>query len=402
MSVDVTRVFDAPKNLAEAALLRQQAPIVRVNAPSGGEVWMIVSHELARATLADPRVGRSPLVVSGSVPYRAKFPEYLTRTLLFTDGADHMRLRRAVARWFAPRTINLMRDAVTAECERLLDVMTAQGEPGDLIQSYAVPVPIFALTHILGADRSMADEFLRWNRVLFGTSEEALAQMPAIEAECREYMRSAIRAKRARPGDDLLSALAATSAEDGALSEEEIVSLATLILVAGFDNTANFIGTGAMALMWHPEQRDFLLEDIDGRIATVVEELLRHGRQSVGSGVGNLGMPFAALEDVELGGILIRKNEPILINRNAANHDESVFADPLELDVSREVNPHLTLSYGSHSCLGAPLARLELQAATSCLFRRLPQLRIAGEPEYQSQTMSEAIEKLPVAWTTHD
>lgn len=391
------RVYPAPTDLVEAAELLRIGSVLRIAPPSGGEAWMILGYDEVRAALADPRVGRAPLVTSDSIPYKAKFPKYLTDTLQFKDGAEHMRLRRVLARWFAPRQINKFRVVVEAECDRLLDVIAGSGAPTDLVGGYAVPVPIYALTTLLGAEREMASEFLRWNQILFGTDEASTAAMPAIEAECASYLREQIGHKRRAPGDDVLSALVQAES-DGLVTETEVVSLAMLLLIAGFDNTANFIGTGAYTLLKHVDQLAFLQADVEGRIDGVVEELLRHGRQSVGRGVNNLGMPFAALEDVEIAGVHIAAGEPILINRNAANHDPSVYDSPLDLRVDRVDNPHLSLSYGIHACLGAPLARLEMRASLSKLFLRFPNLQLAGEPRYQKNTMSEAIEYLPVTW----
>ncbi|KQZ85227.1 hypothetical protein ASD56_02370 [Microbacterium sp. Root166] len=397
MTSNQSAVYDTPTTLEEATAILDEAPLARVSVPTGGDVWMVLSHELARQLLADPRVGREPLVSREDIPYKARFPEYLTRTLLFKDDPEHARLRRSVGKWFAPRQIRALQAEIEVECERLLDEIEQRGPDFDLVEEYAVPVPIFALTRVLGADRTMAADFLRWNQVLFGTGASlGAAEVAAVEAECVAYLRAEIARKRGADGDDLLSALANVPEGEGALTDDEMISIAMLILVAGFDNTANFIGNGALALLRHPAQLSYFLDDIDGRVIPVVEELLRHGRQSVGSGVRNIGMPFVALEDIVVGDITIREDEIVLINRNAANHDDSVFERPLELDLRREDNPHLTLSYGVHSCLGAPLARLELQVSLAALFRRFPALRVVGEPVSQMDTMSEAIEHLPV------
>ena len=391
-------VYDTPTTTEAAKAILDETPLARVAVPTGGDVWMVLGHELAREMLADPRVGREPLVAKGGIPYKAKFPEYLTRTLLFKDDPEHARLRRSVGKWFAPRQIRALQTEIEAECERLLDGIEARGPEFDLVQEYAVPVPIFALTRVLGADRTMADDFLRWNKVLFGTGAGlGFDEVAAVEAECVAYLRAEIERKRGGTGEDLLSVLATIPEGEGTLTEDEMISIAMLILVAGFDNTANFIGNGALALLRHPSQLAYFLEDIDGHVGTVVEELLRHGRQSVGSGVRTIGMPFVALEAIEVAGETIRAGEVMMINRNAANHDERVFERPLELDVTREENPHLSLSYGVHACLGAPLARLELQVSLSALFRRFPDLTVIGEPVAQADTMSEAIEHLRVS-----
>lgn len=390
-------VYDAPRTLEEAAALRAIGPILRVRMPSGGETWMIMTLPLARQVLSDARLGRAPLLSDPNVPYRATFPKFLKGTLLFTDAPDHTRLRRSVARWFTARRIEQLRERTVATANRLLDEVERTGAPADIIEGYAAALPIEVLMNLLGADLSRTDDFLRWSRTLQGTGGYTEEEIERADAECSAYLRGEIEARRTGSGEDVLTVLAQLTDEDG-LTDDEILSIAMLLLVAGFDNTANMIGSGVYALLGHPDQKAVYLEDIPGRTASLAEEMLRHGRQSMGSGVANSGVPFVALEDLEIEGVQVRRGEFVTVNRNSANHDESVFERPFDLDVLRAPNMHLGLSYGIHHCLGAPLARMELQVAFSTLFTRFPGLELAGEAKYLPNTISQPIIELPVRW----
>ena len=176
--------------------------------------------------------------------------------------------------------------------------------------------------------------------------------------------------------------------------------MAMLLIVGGFDNTANFINQGVLALLRNPDQLKVLLADIDEVVATTVEEVLRHGFFAIGENVvGSGGLPpFVALEDVDIDGVLVKKGEAVLVDPASTNHDPRVFENSGDFDVTRESNPHLTFSHGMHHCLGAPLARMEMQVALAALFTRFPTLQLAGEPEYATEYLTAGMSVLPVTW----
>lgn len=390
-----THVYDAPQTLQEAERLREIAPIVRVRMTNGAESWMVLTHDLARDVLSDQRLGRAPLVTGGEIPYRVKYPEYLKSTLLFKDDPEHARLRKSVARWFTARRIEQFRERTLATANRLLDEIALSGGSAELMEAYASKLPIDVLLALLGADTSRADDFLRWTQTLLGTGDISQEELDRALHECRTYLQAEITHKRATPEGDLLSALASLTADDG-LSDDEIISIAMIILIGGFDNTANMIGSGIYALLHHPEQLRQYLEDVPGQTTALAEEMLRHGRQSMGRGLAIPGIPSVALEDLTIGGVDVRAGEHVMVNRNAASHDAAVFSHPDELDIQRSPNPHLGLSHGIHHCLGAPLARMELQVAYSALFSRFPATEITGEVTYQTDMISQPILTLPV------
>lgn len=388
-------VHEAPRDLGEIDALRKHGPIVRVRAANGAESWMVLSYPVVKQLLGDHRLGREALVKE-NVPYRAAFPDYLKSTLMFTDDPEHARLRKSVAKWFTARRVEQLRARTIATAHRLLDEAEQAGGSVELIEAYAAQLPIDVLVNLLGADETMTSSFLEWTRILMGTAPQDPSIVSAAHEACATYLRAEIRAKREAPGEDLLSAMAAIPVGPDSMTDDEILSVAMLILLAGFDNTANTIGSGVYALLGHPEELERYLADVEGGTAALSEEILRHGRQSMGSGLTVAGVPFIALEDIEIADVTIRAGDFVTANRNAANHDGEVFDEPLRLDVTRSPNPHFGLSHGIHHCLGAPLARMELQVAFSVLFSRYPKLALDGKPTYLPDTISQPILTLPV------
>jgi cytochrome P450 len=256
------------------------------------------------------------------------------------------------------------------------------------------------ICNLLGIPPEDRDKFERWSSstlAVAGMSEEEIMNNML---ELVVYTTALIEQRRAEPREDLLSALANARDKDDTLTDEEILPIALLLIIAGFDNTANFICTGVLSLLNNAEQRELFLSDIDGLAPTAVEEVLRHGRFELGlpaSGAGGL-VPFVATEDVEIDGQVIAAGEAVLVDPAATAHDGVALPDGEKFDIRRENNPHLTLSYGLHHCLGAPLARMEMQVGISELFRRLPGLRLAGQPVVNFDHLSQPIAELPVTW----
>ncbi|GAA5050735.1 cytochrome P450 [Thermocatellispora tengchongensis] len=396
-SQDDMPVAEMPRTLDEMADLRARGPVARVRFAVGGEAWVVLSHQHARELLADARLGRAPLVRQ-DVPHRAAFPKFLKNTLMFTDQPQHARLRRLVAKWFTARRVESYRDRTTAVAHRLIDDLEGAGAPADLIAGFAAPLPLDVLTNLLGVPMEHKHRFEEWVRVLLSIDARTAQQADAAMDEMAAYLTEAIGRKRAHPEEDLLSGLASVRDKDDSLTGEEILWIAMLVLTGGFDNTANAIGTGVYALLRHAEQRAVFQSDPDRFVTTLTEEVLRHGRQSVGEGHQVAGVPFLALEPIEFAGIRIEPGEFVVVHRTSANHDETVFDEPGRFDVTRSPNPHLGFSHGAHHCLGAPLARMELQVAFTTLFARLPDLAPAGEPRFLREMLSAPMAELPVRW----
>ena len=214
------------------------------------------------------------------------------------------------------------------------------------------------------------------------------------------YMMAFIDERRREPREDLLSDLANARDKDDTLTDGEIMPIALILIVAGFDNTAGFICAGVLSLLRNPEQLEIFLEDPDGVAPTAVEEVLRHGRMALGETVTGEGglVPFVATEDVDIDGMVIAKGEAVLVDPAAVNHDGLSFERDEKFDIQRSDNPHLTLSYGLHHCLGAPLARMEMQVGLAELFKRLPGLKLAGEAVVDKDNLTQPITDMPVTW----
>ncbi|MGA5762020.1 cytochrome P450 [Nonomuraea bangladeshensis] len=389
------------KAIEQMRRIRDDRPMTQVQYAHGGKVWAIHRHGAIRQMLEDRRFVRKPFATGEmEVPYPVQFPDFLKTTMQFADPPEHTRLRRLVAKAFTLRRVELLRGRTRAFAEDLLDAMERKGPPADLVQDYTLQVPIQVLSELLGVPAADRAKFTTWSQVMLSTNGLSEQELAEHGAALYTYLVELIAARRAEPADDLLSALAAAQEADDSLTDDEILPIAMLLLVAGFDNTANFATQGVLALLRNPDQLQVLLADIDGAAAKLPDEILRHGGFAVGRDVeGSAGLvPFVATEDVEIDGQLVRAGECVMADISTANHDEHVFEQPERFDITRSPNPHLTLSHGLHHCLGAPLARMEMQVIISSLFRRLPTLKLAGEEGYATDFLTGGLNRLPVTW----
>lgn len=376
-------------------------PMTKMTMPFGGDVWVIHRNQAARDMLADPRFVREPFRTGERVvPYFVDFPDFLKATVQFADPPEHTKLRRLVQKAISPKTVKAMRDSAVAFANQLIDAMIEKGPPTNLVQDYAIALPIQMLSNLLGVPPEDREEFERWSHSTLSVAGMTEEEVGANMMELAGYMGGLIAQRRAEPRDDLLSQLAAAKDKDDSLSDDEILTMAILLIVGGFDNTSNFITIGILSLLRNDDQRELFLSDIDGLTATAAEEVLRSGRMHMGLPVAGGGglVPFVATEDVEIDGQLVAAGEAVLVDPAAAGHDPQAFETPEKMDITRRDNPHLTLSYGIHHCLGAPLARMEVQVGISEIFRRLPGLTPAGLPEIDHNNLTQPITNLPVTW----
>ena len=376
-------------------------PMTKVTMPYGGDAWVLHRTAAAREMLGDRRFVREPFRTGERVvPYFVEFPDFLKGTIQFQDPPEHTKLRRVVQRAISPKAVKAMRDSAVEFANKLIDDMVAKGGPVNLIHDYALPLPIQMLSNLLGVPAEDHDKFERWSSSTLAVANMSEEEIMNNMLELVVYMTALIEQRRAEPRDDLLSLLANAREKDDTLTDEEILPIALILIIAGFDNTANFIGTGVLSLLNNPDQRDLFLTDPDGLAPTAVEEVLRAGRFELGLPVVGSGglVPFVATEDVEIDGQLVAAGEAILVDPGATAHDGVALPDGERFDITRESNPHLTLSYGLHHCLGAPLARMEMQVGIAELFKRLPELRLAGTPVVNYDHLSQPIADLPVDW----
>jgi cytochrome P450 len=389
--VPVPDPFQLPVEFAE---LRASEPVVRVRVGTGDEVWLVTRYEDVRAVLADRRFSRNVFR-----PDAARLiPGVPTRQVSspFVDPPAHTRWRKLVSRAFTPRHVEGMRGQVQAIVDDLLDRLEAHGWPADLVPEYAYPLPIRVICTLFGIADDQHEPFRELADTGLTINERPAEEKAAAFAGMAGFSHDLIAAKRQRPGDDLLSQLVAVHDEDdGRLSEEELVATILAMLVGGYESTVNQIGKGLLALFRCPEQLAALRANA-GLIGPAVEEMLRYAALDSG-----FGSPRYAKEDVPVGGTVIPKGSTVLVIRQSADRDETQFDDPERFDIRREPQQHNAFGYGPHRCLGAALARLQLELGIGSLLRRFPRLQLAAAPDrigWDYRITAAGPRELPVTW----
>lgn len=356
--------------------MRAECPVQRVRLADGHDAWLVLGHAAAHQALNDGRLSKDivaaldedPGVVDPGLPGPA-----LARHMMNLDPPDHTRLRRLVARAFAPTRVAALEPSIEQITDELLDDLAAAGPEAvvDLVAGFAYPLPFRVIGALLGIPEEdrvrLGESFLTLFQPWSGAPPpEAVAASDAIVASLQHL----VATHRAQPHDDLVGVLVAASDDDERLTEQELLSTLFQLIVAGHETTTSLIGNGVVDLLEHPEQLRLLREEPE-RLPAAIEELIRFSAPA----------PHATFrvttEAVELDGVTIPEHEQVLICLGSANRDPSVFDDPAELDVTRAARPHLGFGHGIHFCLGAPLARLEARIAFRELLGRFPDLDLA-------------------------
>ncbi|MDX6382129.1 MAG: hypothetical protein QOI57_3153 [Rubrobacteraceae bacterium] len=363
------------------AQLRSTAPIHRVTLPDGRAIWLVTRYEDVAAVFKDERFvkdWRSAVTPEqlAQIPPIPEVMKPLSRNMLDMDPPDHERLRALVSKAFTPRLIERMRPRVQAIADALLDAAQDKGEM-DLIDDYAFPLPITVIAELLGVPVEDRNKFREWSdAAVSGNATQEYVEkilIPHMQA-FTDYLRAMFEEKRKNPKDDLISALVRAEEAGDKLSEDELLAMVFLLLIAGHETTVNLIGNGMLALLQHPDQLQKLKND-PSLIKPAIEELLRY------DGPVETSTERFTREDVVIGGTLIPKGEMVMVVIASADHDPERFPEPDALDVTRADNKHLAFGKGIHFCLGAPLARMEGQIAINTLLRRMPDLRLKDSPE---------------------
>jgi cytochrome P450 len=293
-----------------------------------------------------------------------------SQSMLSVDEPDHRRLRLLVSKAFTPRYVESLRPRVQQIADDLLDRVADQGQM-DLVADYAFLLPINVIAEMLGIPEQDWEQIRVWSEAIASGSSLGRRD-PGGQAHIRafgEYSARLVADKRRHPGEDLTSQLVATQEQGDRLSEAELLSMITILIFAGHETTSNLIGSGTLMLLDHPEQMAKLKADLS-LVPAAVEELLRF------NGPVTTTQSRRATEDIELGGQLIKRGDIVIPFLLSADHDESQFTDPDELEIARQIQRHLAFGDGIHKCLGAPLARLEGDIALTTLLRRIPNLRL--------------------------
>ncbi|KOV25666.1 cytochrome P450 [Streptomyces virginiae] len=389
--------------------LRDTAPVCRITGTDGTPAWLVTRYDDVRAALADPRLSLDKSLATEGGYRGMSLPPALDANLLNMDPPDHTRIRRLVSRAFNSRRTEQLRAPIRSTADRLLDALGPAGT-ADLVTAYAAPLPIIVICDLLGIPEDRRLDFRTWTDALITpdpsrprAAKEAVVAMLGFFTELMAH-------KRSRPADDLLSDLIAVrdGAEGGGegggeglseggddrLSEDELMSLAFLILFAGYENTVQLIGNAIHTLLQHPEEQARLRKD-PSRIPAAVEELARY------EGPAPLAIRRFPTEDITIAGVTVPAGETVLLSLSAANRDPARFPRPDLLDLDRDTSGHLALGHGIHYCLGAPLARAETEIALAALLERFPILEAASPaPRWRPSLRARGLTELPVRYDT--
>ena len=394
----LTLPFDKPDLLRTAPgmrALQALAPICRVRTATGDEAWLVTRYEQARALFGDPRLGRShpkpaqAARISGSPLVGGAADNY------DTEDADHNRMRARLVPCFSARRMRAVQPRVAELLDGLLSELANRTSPVDLHATLSFPLPVLVICELLGVPYADRDRFHTWSTGMADATDGQRAK--DSWAAMAGYLRELVVHKRAEPADDIITEL--TGIEDGALSDDEIAGLATVVLFAGHETTVTRIDMGVLRLLTNPDQRAALLADPE-LVPAAVEEILRIG---VG-GAGQAGLPRYARADIEIDGVTIRTGDAVLLAPSVANQDPAVFEDPDTFNIGRpQPIAHLTFGHGARYCIGATLARIELNTVFGALFQRFPAMSLAVPVEqlrWRSNVVTGGFAELPVTLTS--
>lgn len=376
------------------AELRGKCPVARVELPHGAPAWLATGYDEVRQVLVDPRFSRARAAEHEN--RRLTPAAILNSSLIGLDPPDHTRLRSLAAHAFTARRVERLRPRVVETVTALLDSFERREKPADLMEHFLWPLPATLIGEMMGVRPEDNQRFIAWSSMALAGPERMETATEGYES-LKEFFGGLIAEKRESPGDDLLSALIEATDEQGRLTDEELVALSVLLLVAGHESTTTVFGTFVVVLTeQRPDQWRHLLEHPED-ITRTVEELLRTTHRTKVGGA----FPRVTTEDVTLGGVRIAAGEAVIAAPDAANRDPAVFPDPERLDFARADNPHVAFGAGTHFCIGAPLARMEIQEGLRMLLERLPGLRVAvpvEELRLTPGTPMRVLEALPVTW----
>ncbi|WP_069165051.1 cytochrome P450 family protein [Nocardia altamirensis] len=391
--------------------LRKQGPIHHVLLPNGLTSWLVVDYQLAREVLADPRIKKGAAALAPITSRLRPGDQYTTVStdlwehMLSSDPPDHTRLRRLVTKAFTSRTVEQLHPRIEAIADKLLDEMADKPEI-DLIDDYALPIPMTVICELFGVPEADRARFRELSTTMTASSTEnaedqeaaaksafyaTAAQRGAASIELATYLIGLIAERSKNLGDDLMSQLIMANYEGDKLSDKELIAMLFLILVAGHETTVNLIGNGLYAML-----RDRILyEDLTRtpeRIPAAIEEFLRH------EGPVHLATLRYTAEPVTLAGIDIPAEELVSVSLAAADHDPNQFDDPHHIEIGKAGKTkggHLAFGHGIHYCVGAPLARLEARIAFEKILARYPNMKIADEVQWRPSTFLRGLQELP-------
>jgi cytochrome P450 len=384
------------------ATMRRDDPVLRqVGIDGETPIWFVTRYDdVVAVLLDDERFVVDPARAMTAEEFEQRRQdlmgdERVGESLLTRDGEDHRRLRRLVTKAFTPRMVEQLRPRIQAIADDLLDATEERGAM-DLVDDYAFPLPIIVIAELLGIPPEDRDRFRTWSNtfVLPALTPELQEQAKLHTDEFIAYLDDLFAARRADPSDDLLSALVQAEDAGDHLSQNELYSMAVLLIIAGHETTVSLITNSVLALLTHPSARAEVRSD-PALLPSAIEELLRYDSPV------ERAITRWATDDVELGGHTIARGDLVIAVIGSANRDPDRFPEADALDLRRSETKHVGFGRGSHYCLGAPLARLETEIALRTLFDRLPNLRLAIAEDdlyWRPIPIFRSLSSLPVAW----
>ncbi|WP_316524170.1 cytochrome P450 [Kitasatospora brasiliensis] len=385
--------FQPPTEYAD---LRETKPVSQVTRADGSTPWIITRYDLVRKALADPRIS-SDRTLPGNpslVPIPPAFLQPSSRPLIVQDGEEHALHRRLIINEFTVRRVQAMRPDIQRIVDDCVDRMLESQGPVDLVDLLARPVPTLVICELLGVSYEERDIFYDASNRVFAEESTPMDIGMAIN-DLRVFLNAKIAAKEADPGDDLLSRLVNRYRDEGIYDRERVISSALGLLIAGHETTTSMIALGFAALFDNPEQLAKLTAD-PSLAPKAVEELLRY------LSIADMIPARSLTDEVDLDGTVLPEGTGVFALLGAANRDPEVFPEPDTLDLERpEARQHLAFGHGAHACLGANLARLELEIVYKTVFERIPGIKLAvavDDLPFRDKTALYGISALPVTW----
>ncbi|MEW2399989.1 cytochrome P450 [Streptomyces sp. NPDC046862] len=374
------------------AELRGSCPVQKIRTGRTTTSYLVTGYAEARAAFTDPRLSKNATAFFADKPSQRNLHPALSQTMLDSDPPEHTRMRRLVTKAFSTATVQRLRPYIQQVTDELIDAFLPHGR-ADLVEEFAVPLPVTVICEMLGVPEQDHKAIREWSAELFAAGHPD--RIDAATHTLADYMTDLVQAKRRTPDSGLLADLLAARDNGDQLSESEVVSLGLLLLVAGHETTANFIGNAVLALFQHPQALNRLRDHPD-LLNGAVDELLRYDNPV------NIATFRYTTKAITLGGVHIPAGEPVLISPTAANRDPDRFPVPNRLDLDRDAVRHLAFGRGIHRCVGAPLARAEADIALTTLLRRCPNLQLATPAEqlqWRPTRLVRGLESLPVTFS---
>ena len=371
------------------ARLRDEAPVHRTMIHGVGDVWLVTRYDDVVAVLKDKRFAKDPRNAGRKVREPEEWEiRIMSNNLLRYDDPHHRRVRGLAAKAFKRCGIGHLRDRIAAVTDETIARM-ATGRAADLIADFAYPLPLIAISELIGIPREDHDRMPEW--IEQATSPSGPPDMKILSAFLR-YLQRLTERRRAAPEPDLLSALIAAESDGDRLTSDELVATATALIIAGHETAVNLLSSGALTLMQHRGELERLLQQ-PALVSSAVEELVRF------SAPVEAATERFAVEDADLHGAEIARGDLVLAVLASANRDDRAFPEPDRFDISRAPNPHLGFGSGAHFCMGAPFAQMQAEIAFPMLFERFPNMSLAEAPErlpWKQMPILRGLEALPV------